>query len=271
MLLRPGNAGSNTAADHVTVIDRSPRADPRRAARDDRDPDPGRFGRRDARDRRSLPPVRSAVLLRLRTDRAGPRRDPPHPRRCLGPGALDQDGSERDNGQVVELTDHVDLCILAGGLAGDRPPRASAPRRATVVHRPRRIPLPSDPDRPDRPRHRRPGASSPPTRPRRGPHPRRQGHRPGQAPVQSVRDERGVGRDRDARARPDRLDPSPLPRRRARRTPNRNGCATGCCTSPPGSRSPDAKPSCTSPRPGRGPTALKAAFEKLNTLPAATG
>ena len=31
------------------------RADPRRARRDDRDPGPGRFGRRDARDRRSLP------------------------------------------------------------------------------------------------------------------------------------------------------------------------------------------------------------------------
>ena len=105
---------------------------------------------------------------------------------------------------------------LADGFAGDRPARASAPRRATVVHRPRRIPLPSDPDRPDRPRHRRPGASSPPTRPRRGPHPRRQGHRPGQAPVQGVRPERGVAGDRDARARPDRLDPSPLPRRRAR-------------------------------------------------------
>ena len=29
--------------------------------------------------------------------------------------------------------------------------------------------------------------------------------------------------------------------------------AVGCCTSPPGSRSPPAAPSCTSPRPGRGP------------------
>ena len=55
MILRPGNAGSNTAADHKTVIDRCARADPRRADREHRDPDPGRLGRRDARDRRSLP------------------------------------------------------------------------------------------------------------------------------------------------------------------------------------------------------------------------
>ena len=49
--------------------------------------------------------------------------------------ALDQDGSARENGQVSELTDASTL-DLAGGFAGDRPPRAPAPRRATVVHRP---------------------------------------------------------------------------------------------------------------------------------------
>ena len=38
-----------------------------------------------------------------------------------------------------------------------------------------------------------------------------------------------------------------------RRIPNRSGCATGCCTSAPGSRSPDGAASCTSPEPGRGP------------------
>ena len=43
---------------------------------------------------------------------------------------------------------------LAAGHAGDRPARARAPRRATVVHRPRRAPLPSHPHRPDRPGRR---------------------------------------------------------------------------------------------------------------------
>ena len=55
MMLRPGNAGSNTAADHVTVIDRALAQIPDDAGRDDRHPDPRRFGRRDPRDRRSLP------------------------------------------------------------------------------------------------------------------------------------------------------------------------------------------------------------------------
>jgi Transposase DDE domain group 1 len=44
---------------------------------------------------------------------------------------------------------------LAGGIAVDRPARAPTPRRAAVVHRPRRVPLPSDPHRPDRSGHRR--------------------------------------------------------------------------------------------------------------------
>ena len=44
-MLRPGNAGSNTAADHVTVIDRALAQIPDDARRDHRHPDPGRFGR----------------------------------------------------------------------------------------------------------------------------------------------------------------------------------------------------------------------------------
>ena len=41
------------------------------------------------------------------------------------------------------------------------------------------------------------------------------------------------------------------------RRPNRNGCATGCCTSPPGSRSPAAKQNCISPQHGHGPKRSK--------------
>ena len=215
MLLRPGNAGANTAADHITVIDRSLaqipadqvetieiliRADSAGATHETAD----HCRRADLRfsfGYELTEQVRAAILAT--------------PDDVWIP-ALDQDDTERTNGQVVETDRPRRSQYLADRVAGHRPARASPPRRATVVHRPRRLPLPSDPHRPDRPRHRRPGASPPSTRPRRGPHPRRQGHRPGQAPVQGVRTQRGVAADRHARPRPDRLDPSPLPRRRAR-------------------------------------------------------
>ena len=49
VLLRPGNAGSNTADDHMTVIDRALAQIPAEHVETARDPDPRRFGRRDAR------------------------------------------------------------------------------------------------------------------------------------------------------------------------------------------------------------------------------
>ena len=51
MLLRPGNAGANTAADHMTVIDRSLAQIPADQLESDLDPDQSRHGRGDARDR----------------------------------------------------------------------------------------------------------------------------------------------------------------------------------------------------------------------------
>ena len=89
-------------------------------------------------------------------------------------------------------------------------------------------------------------------------------------PFKAFAHQRGVAGDRDARARPDRLDPSPRARRRARQGRTETACATGCCTSPPGSRSPAAAASCTSPHAWPWTEALKAAFEKLKTLPAAS-
>jgi hypothetical protein len=53
MILRPGNAGSNTAADHIRVIDLALAQIHRRACREPRDPRPRGLSRRDARDRRS--------------------------------------------------------------------------------------------------------------------------------------------------------------------------------------------------------------------------
>src|SRR4051794_5126074 len=204
-LLRPGNAGANTAADHQAVLDLAlaqipaehietieilVRADSAGATHDLID------YCREARLRFSVgyelsESVRAAIL-EIPDD--------------AWVAALDQEGSERDNGEVAELTDQVDLSSWPQGsrliVRRERPPR-----RAAVVHRSRRPPLPGDPHRPAR-REPRPGrAPPPPARARRGPHPRRQGHRTGEVPIQGVRAQRGVAGDRAARPRPDRLDP----------------------------------------------------------------
>jgi hypothetical protein len=107
-MLRPGNAGSNTAADHTTVLDRAlgqipaeyieslevlVRADAAGATHGLLD------YCREGNMRFSVgyeltEPVRQAIL-QLPDDAWVP--------------ALDQDGSERKNGQVAEITDRVDL------------------------------------------------------------------------------------------------------------------------------------------------------------------
>lgn len=114
MLLRPGNAGSNTVADHVTVIDRSlaqipgahletidilVRADSAGAT----------HGTADHCDRGDLrfsfgyeltEQVRAAIL---------------NTPEGAWIAALEQDGTERANGQVVEITDHVELFSWPAG------------------------------------------------------------------------------------------------------------------------------------------------------------
>jgi hypothetical protein len=114
MLLRPGNAGSNTAADHVTVIDRSLAQIP------------------DAQ-------LESLEIL-IRADSAGATHGTAdHCQRCdlrfsfgyelteqvraaildmpddAWIPALDQDGSERKNGQIVEITDRIELSSWPAG------------------------------------------------------------------------------------------------------------------------------------------------------------
>jgi hypothetical protein len=113
-LLRPGNAGSNTAEDHKTVIDRAigqipaeyvealeilVRADSAGATH-------GLIDYcREGNMRFSVGyeltvPVRSAILE--------------IPKDAWVP-ALDQDGSERENGEVAEITDRVDLSAWGEG------------------------------------------------------------------------------------------------------------------------------------------------------------
>jgi hypothetical protein len=114
IMLRPGNAGSNTSADHVTVIDRS---------------------------LAQIPEEQLETLeILIRADSAGATHGTAdHCRRCdlrfsfgyelteqvraailqtrdgAWIPALDQDATERENGQVSELTDHVDLSAWPAG------------------------------------------------------------------------------------------------------------------------------------------------------------
>jgi peptidoglycan/xylan/chitin deacetylase (PgdA/CDA1 family) len=214
MILRPGNAGSNTAADHKTVIDLALaqipaeliesieiliRADSAGATHETAD------HCHDANLRFSFgyeltETVRATILQT--SDGAWI-------------AALDQDGSERENGQVVEITDRVDLSTWPEGsrliVRRERPhPGAQLsftdhdgyrfqailtdqtdPQIAIIERRHRQRARVEDRIRDDK-------DTGPP-----------------EAPVQAVSDERGVVRDRDARARHARLDPSAAARRRA--------------------------------------------------------
>jgi hypothetical protein len=107
-LLRPGNAGANTAADHITVLDRALEQIPVRyieqleilVRADSAGATHGLIDYcREANLRFSVgyelsEPVRDAIL-EIADDAWVP--------------ALDQDGSERENGEVAEITDRVEL------------------------------------------------------------------------------------------------------------------------------------------------------------------
>lgn len=114
IMLRPGNAGSNTAADHVTVIDRSLeqipepqvemidiliRADSAGATHQTADHCHG-ADLRFSFGYELTEPVRAAILKTPED---------------AWIAALDQDDSERPNGQVSELTDRVDLSSWPAG------------------------------------------------------------------------------------------------------------------------------------------------------------
>ena len=190
-LLRPGNAGSNTAADHVTVL----RLGAGVAA-----------GGLPARPRRSW--RRQQVLVRC--DSAGATHTFADACRDAGVGfsfgypvdarvrdavetlnerrrwypAIDSDGDIRDGAWVAEATDLVDL---SGWPAGTRlilrkeRPHPGAQLRFTDADGLRVTAFITDTAHRCRARAtRRPGTAPPPARPRRGPDPRGQGHRAAQ-------------------------------------------------------------------------------------------
>src|SRR5919106_865308 len=113
-LLRPGNAGANTAADHKALLDRALEQIPAEHIESIEilvraDSAGATHGLTDYCREHSMrfsvgyeltEPVRAAIL------------EVPED---AWVGALDQDGSMRDNGEVVEITDRVDLSGWPGG------------------------------------------------------------------------------------------------------------------------------------------------------------
>ena len=182
--LRPGNAGANTAADHITVLDDALA----------QIPDAHRHGTdilvrtdsagsakaflthvRDLRTRgiRTFFSVGYAVTEPVRRAIRALPEQVWHP-------ALNQDGALRESAEVAELTGMTDLAGYPAGtriiVRRERP----APRRPTLAVRPGRGP--AAPGLPHRhPGHLRlgpvPGSPPPRTRHRRRPHPVRQDHR----------------------------------------------------------------------------------------------
>jgi Transposase DDE domain group 1 len=217
MILRPGNAGSNTAAYHKTVIDRSLaqipaeliesmeiliRADSAGATHETADHcHEGNL--RFSFGYELTETVRAAIV---------------HTPDDAWVAALDQDGSERENGEVVEITDRLDLSTWPDGsrlIVHRERPHPGAQLSFTDHDGYRFQAILTDQTDPDiasiERRHRQRARVEDRIRDDKG-------HRLGQAAVQGVRDERGVAGDRDARARSDRLDPSTRARRRARQS-----------------------------------------------------
>ena len=112
-ILRPGNAGSNTAADHFTVLGLAlaqlPAEDLHREilVRTDIGGETHAFTA-DCRD------AADPVLGRLRADRDGPRGDPRGPGSGVGAGDRRRRG-DRDGAWVAELTDRIDLSAWPEG------------------------------------------------------------------------------------------------------------------------------------------------------------
>jgi hypothetical protein len=181
-ILRPGNAGSNTAADHIEAIELALAQLPS-AARDQpivvrADTGGATHGLVDHLRQRgvgfsiSLPAderVRAAVLT-------------------VPPGAwqpaIEPDGQPRPGAEVAEL--HTSI-VRAGQRVPGRSAAARTPTPAPSLGSPTptgtasRWLSPTSPTRPPTA-----GAAPPPPRPRRGPHPLRQGHRTAQPPLRPV-------------------------------------------------------------------------------------
>ena len=251
MILRPGNAGSNTAADHKAVIDLALaqipaeqienieiliRADSAGATHETADHCHG-GNLRFSLGYELTETVRSAIVET--------------PENAWVP-ALDQDGSERENGEVVEITERLDLSTWPQGsrlIVRRERPHPGAQLSFT-----------------DHDGYRFQAILTDQTDPLIAIIERR--HRQRARVEDRIRDDKDTGLAK-LRFKAFALNEVwleivmlahdlivwtqalVLDGELAKAEPN--GCATGFCTSPPDSRSPDAAQSCTYPQPGHGP------------------
>ena len=259
-MLREGRAGSNTTADHITVLDDALTQIPDALPARHPDPDPRRLRRlhprlprphpQPARARRATPgspsvsrsPNRSAQAILTQT-----------PSDWVP--ALDSDGEPPRRRRDLRTDRPRPRRRLPARDPVHRPPRTAAPRRATVAVRHHRRHTP--PSRRHRhPTRRRIGAvprgPPPRPRPRRRPHQHRQRHRLRPVPVPRLRDQPAwlqlalTGIDLLAWTQ------TPPPATATSPPPNPRNCATDSCTSPPASPAPPAAPGSASPKTGPG-------------------
>jgi hypothetical protein len=217
--LRRGNAGSNTAADHISVLDAALL----------QLPDAHRHGT-PILIRADTAGCTKEFLAHIRALReqsvscefsvGWPIRDKERAAitaipKTVWADAINADGGHRDGAGLAEITHALPKTALENYPAGirvivrrERPHpgaqldafeerdgwRYTAFATDTATGPPRRPP--------------------PRTRPGRRPHPLRQGHRPGPHPVTDIRDQPGVADRGHARRRPHHLDPAPTPARR---------------------------------------------------------
>ena len=210
---------------------------------------------------------RDAVLGRLRADRAGPRRDPPNPRGCLGRGARPgRLGARRTARSPRSPTASISSSWPEGSrlIVRRERPHPGAQLSFTDHDGYRFQAILTDQTDQDiavlECRHRQ------------------------HAHVEDrIRDDKDTGLAKfpfkefalnevwleivHARARPDRLDPGARCSTASSPRPSPSGCATGCCTSPAGSRSPAAAPSSTSRTPGPGPAELARRVPETQSAP----
>ena len=256
LLLRPGNAGSNTAADHIAVT--------RKALAQVPGYRPGTRPGRKVLIRTDAAGATHAFLDWLTERRLsysigftlGDISDAAHhdPRRGVDPG-LHRRRRIRDGAWVAELTGLLDLTGWPAGMrviARKERPHPGAQLRLTDVdgHRitafatnTRRWPA------------ARPGVAASSPGPRRGPDPQRQGHRLDQPAVARLRPEPDLVRPGRPRRRTDRLDATArLHRPRGDAGGSPSGSATGSSPSPPNSPAPADASCSTSPPEHPGPT-----------------
>src|SRR5262249_8565136 len=174
-VLRPGNAGANTAADHVAVLDAALAQLPVELHETRRKRRLEILARADSAG--ATHEVAAAVRERgigfslgyylAEGGREGA--DALPKRRLRGPAHADGTPPRRRRGGRGERVRRS--LRLAGGDAADRAPRAAAPGRTAALHRLRRPPLHLLHHRPGRQRDRAAGAPPPPARTGRRPDP----------------------------------------------------------------------------------------------------